>query len=133
MSDIEIDYLVCKLRNLDLNRVRISRHLENKDITVDLTLIKAILKKPNLDKLILEYNETPNSNGVDKRILIRDDDIFNVTYNKNTEFEILKESNICFVISMVSFRIITLYYNFAEDRHDTLNLDRYDESIEIVK
>lgn len=68
---------------------------------------------------IIEYNTT----DTDKRVLLRS------TQTISHEGKLVNQ---CIVVSLKTFRVVTSFLNYAEDNHTTINLDRYDESLEVV-
>lgn len=77
MSEDEKNYLVKKLKEIRYYKIRISKHLMEKDsnlLTFNKQDVINVLKSQKLKSLIIEYNETPLDNGeVDYRVLLRDD------------------------------------------------------------
>lgn len=41
--------------------------------------------------------------------------------------------NICVVVSLITYKIITVYDNDITDNHPTIDWDNYDENIDIIK
>lgn len=134
MTENELDYLYLALKKIDLDKLHISYHLQNKtEVKYDIEDVKKMLLDEQLRDYIIEYNETPLKNKVDKRILIRSNDTKLVKYKREdgTTFKAL--SNLCVVLSIIDNRIITCYWNIHNDRHDTINWWRYDRELEIIK
>lgn len=133
MNEKELIFLFKELKKIRFENIWLSKHIKEKNITVSIDMIYKTLEKDNLKELIIEYNETPTYNRVERRVLLRDDSLINVKYTKedNTTFE--KESNLCFVICLDNSKVITVYYNLAEDMHDTLIDKRYNANLKIIK
>lgn len=74
-----------------------------------------------LNGQVIEYNEI---NG-DKRILVRS----NVGHVHNHIDNIVVQ---CVVVSLISGKVVTAYLNTTNDRHKTLDLRRYDETLKVV-
>lgn len=119
-TDIELDYLALLVRSI--GNIKLSNHAKKKEITVKLNDIKKILKSSDIKKQIIEYNRTNN----DKRVLIRSKEKYETKVNGNTVY-----CNICFVLSLVTKTIITVYYNDTKDNHNTINLNRYNKNLKI--
>lgn len=96
-------------------------------------MISHVLKKDNLMDLIIEYNETPTYNRLERRVLLRDNDIMKVKYTKEDNSNFEKESNLCFVICLDNSKVVTAYYNLVDDNHETLIDERYNENLKIIK
>lgn len=79
-----------------------------------------IIKLLNKDitNLIIEYNKTYLSEDKiwDKRIVIRDNETLQTDKGKQ---------NLCIVLSLTNNKIITAYYNLPNDKHETINMNRY--------
>lgn len=73
-----------------------------------------------LNPVIVEYNETSK----DRRILIRS----KVGHVGKTIDDVVVQ---CLVVSLLSGKIITSYLNKASDRHETLDLRRYNKNLKI--
>ena len=65
-------------------------------------------------------------NNVDKRVVLRSRDIYNVMVGED-----IIECNLCFVISILKGEVITAYYNNINDSHDTINWNRYNKDLKI--
>lgn len=67
---------------------------------------------------IIEYNRTPNKHlgVIEKRVVVRD---------TNTRLVDEHEVNVCYVISLTTNRLVTSYLNRADDKHKTINMNRY--------
>lgn len=110
-----------------VKRVKLSNHLKHKDIAIDKNIITQVLKTGAYS--IIEYNERTYTNGTSKRALIR---------VKESQDVLLKDKgltpcNLCFVIDIHTGVIVTAYYNEVDDNHSTINYNRYDEDLKIVK
>lgn len=133
MNNKELLFLENLIKNLNLNDIYLSYHAKNNGITAPIEMIKDVLSKKNIQDLIIEYNETPTRDGLERRILIRNDELINVCYNVGSVREFSQLSNLCFVVCIDNCKIVTTYYNIAKDSHDTLDLKRYDASLKILK
>lgn len=72
----------------------------------------------DITNLIIEYNKTYLSEDKiwDKRIVIRDNETLQTDKGKQ---------NLCIVLSLTNNKIITAYYNLPNDKHETINMNRY--------
>lgn len=122
-------YLREQIKNLP--NIKFTKHALNNDVDVTIEQIKNTIKEYNY---IIEYNEAINQNGkVDRRVLMRSSTIYNVDF-KRVDGSIVKgNANLCFVISIVTGRIITTYYNYIRDNHETIDYRRYDKNLKIIK
>lgn len=130
MTNGEKEYIINKLNQYSISNICLSNHvIENKNREFSMSDIYSILKKDELIDLIIEYN----TNGKDRRILIRDNSIHTVDFLDSKGNFICKENaNLCFVISINSGRIITVYWNIHGDNHDTIDWRRYDAQLKII-
>lgn len=133
MTSMEKIYLENELKKIDINRIYLSRHIQEKlSTSFNVDDIKNILKTKKLSSLVIEYNETPSFERIEKRILIRDDIAQKIIFVRidGSSFECY--ANLCFVISTEG-RIITVYWNKTNDNHFSINWDRYDANLKIIK
>ena len=129
MNKFELRYLRNKIENLP--NIYFTNHALTNGVDVTIEQIKNTINGYNF---IIEYNETINQNGkVDRRVLMRSSTIYNVDF-KRVDGSIVKgNANLCFVISIVTGRIITTYYNYIRDNHETIDYRRYDKNLKIIK
>ena len=66
---------------------------------------------------LVEVNQTDNK----LRLLLRDPSAIFV--DLNNEFS---KANLCIVLQLDDFSVVTAYYNYANDNHYNINRDRYD-------
>lgn len=133
MTDKELQFLLSELRKIKLENIWLSNHIKEKNVTISLDMIIKTIQKDDLLDLIIEYNETPTRNRIERRVLIRSNDIVKVSYVKEDKTTFEKDSNLCFVVCLDNSKIVTAYYNLANDMHDTLMDERYNERLKIIK
>ena len=126
-SENEYTYLENSLKNIDLSSITVSRHLKSKDIKFDIEDIYDSLKSTHLNEMIIEYNQTPKGNLLDKRVLIRSIAAYDVFINGKKE-----KCNLCFVISILTHELVTVYYNLADDKHTSIDMRRYNRNLKII-
>ena len=117
------------------------KYIKDKSI-IDKHTFAKLLKRENIDDLIFEYNQKKDAKGniYSRRIVIRDTYISNVRFKEssfNNQFKngwIEGGCNLCCSIEIndllqhkenPKIKIITSYYNLANDNHNTLDFDRY--------
>lgn len=128
-SEKEVQYLKSKVKKLK-NNVYFSKHELNNGNDTTLQQIKNNI---NNDMNIIEYNVTYyDEDKVDIRVVVRGNEIYSVNFKKSNGHIINKEANLCFVISIISGKIITTYYNKVKDNHETIDLRRYCEFLKII-
>lgn len=127
MTIEEKEFLKNKLYNLDKESIYVSKHLANKFIGYSLDIVKELPFKDNVMDLIIEFNSTPMNNYIDKRVLLRTNEIFDVYING--EFE---ECNLCVVYSIINSKVVTVYWNRFTDNHATVDMRRYNKDLEII-
>ena len=129
MNKFELRYLRNKVENLD--NIYFSKHALTNGVDVTIEQIKNTINGYNF---IIEYNETTNQNGkVDRRVLMRSSTIYNVDFKRADGSIVKGNANLCFVISIITGKIITTYYNYIRDNHDTIDYRRYDKNLKIIK
>ena len=69
MTNEELSFLEHHLKQI--NQLNYSYHVLNKQISFDKADIENMLKHENLKSFIVEYNETPTKDGMDRRVLLR--------------------------------------------------------------
>jgi hypothetical protein len=126
MSKEELMFLQDRLHSLNINDIEVSDHLQNKFIDKGIEL-KQIPFIDNLIPLIIEYNETPTRGFLDRRVLIRTTEKYIVNIKGKN-----KICNLCVVYSIVSGKVVTAYYNEANDNHDSINMNRYNKNLKVI-
>ena len=122
-------YLREQIKNLP--NIRFTQHALNNGVDVTIEQIKNTIKEYNY---IIEYNETTNVNGkIDRRVLVRSSRVYKVDFHKTDGSVIKGNANLCFVISIDTGDIITTYYNFINDEHETIDMRRYNKTLKIIK
>lgn len=122
-------------QSMPIETMRISRHARNKDdVSFNPWHMKEILEKKNLEDLIVEFNKKFHREGFTQRILIRDDEAELVEIvDKRTGRREEVMANLCFVIDLSTWTLITTYWNKAEDNHRTMNWAYYNANLMIDK
>ena len=126
MSKEELAFLKNQIQNI--KDIKPSWHLENKtSIKYKMEDIFKVVNDLDLENRIIEFNTTPSRRTLDKRVLLRSKEVYSVDINgKQTN------CNLCFVISIKSHELITVYYNEYNDFHNTIDWKRYDENLKII-
>ena len=121
MTFDEVDYLTNMLNSLD--------HLDFTDYSYDRLEKFGMSEGYFMDmihefvhSMVIEYNT--GKYGKDKRVLVRDT---RIVYSDEGE-----PLNVCFVVSIPKSTIITIYVNDANDHHDTINFNYYNEDLKIM-
>lgn len=115
----------------NLHYIQLSNHVRDKvEVSFSLRHIQELLESSNLENLIIEVNVNfPNVNESvpdDIRILVRDSEaVYTTITNKRTGQVSQIPCNMCFVYSLTSNRLITVYWNPANDNHDSIDWNRY--------
>ena len=81
---------------------------------------KRIARKNHIKNALSKYSiiEFNNTNS-DCRVLIRG--------RKVETLEDLRDYNLCLVISLTRAKIVTVYYNLYDDKHNSINMNRYSD------
>lgn len=115
----------------NLHYIQLSNHVRDKvEVSFSLRHIQELLESSNLENLIIEVNVNfPNDNDTvpdDIRILVRDSEaVYTTLTNKRTGQVSQIPCNMCFVYSLTSNRLVTVYWNPANDNHDSIDWNRY--------
>ena len=115
----------------NLHYIQLSNHVRDKvEVSFSLRHIQELLESNNLENLIIEVNvnfsDDNDSDPEDIRILVRDSEAAYTTItNKRTGQVSQIPCNMCFVYSLTSNRLITVYWNPANDNHDSIDWNRY--------
>ena len=120
----------------NLYYIQLSNHVRDKvEVSFSLRHIQELLESNNLENLIIEVNVNfpnvnfPNDNDSvpdDIRILVRDSEaVYTTMTNKRTGQVSQIPCNMCFVYSLTSNRLVTVYWNPANDNHDSIDWNRY--------
>ena len=127
MDENEKEFLKGKLNNLKQDKLVISQHLEYKFIGYDMSVVSELPFRDNVKDLIIEYNETPMDNFTDRRVLLRSIESYKVNIKGK-----IQNCNICVVYSLVTNRIVTVYWNLVNDNHRSINWNRYSRDLKII-
>lgn len=115
----------------NVHHIQLSNHVRDKvEVSFSLRRIQELLESSNLENLIIEVNVNfPNDTDSvpdDIRILVRDSEaVYTTITNKRTGQVSQIPCNMCFVYSLTSNRLITVYWNPANDNHDSIDWNRY--------
>lgn len=124
----ELLYLENKIRSLDMINLKPSAHLLSKpSISYKLDDIMKTLMDKDVKDMIIEFNSTKKGNNIDKRVLLRSKDEYEVKIDNN-----IVKCNLCFVVSLLNNEIVTVYYNESKDNHNTINWYRYNANLKII-
>lgn len=117
----QLENALNRVQDLWLKRgIKTGFHLQDKIINGETEFSYKRAMETMLNPVIVEYNET----GKDRRILIRS----KVGHVGKTIDDVVVQ---CLVVSLLSGKIITSYLNKASDRHETLDLRRYNKNLKI--
>lgn len=124
-----------ELSILKFSSIKFSRHVEEKVSRGDVDFSKSrlinTLKKGEFN--IIEFNKTVSNRGVDKRVLLRSSFSEKVSYFDKKGNTFTSASNLCFVYSLVKGEVVTAYWNKVTDKHDSLDLRRYSDSLDVIE
>lgn len=115
----------------NIHHIQLSNHVRDKvEVSFSLRRIQELLESSNLENLIIEVNVNfPNDTDSvpdDIRILVRDSEaVYTTITNKRTGQVSQIPCNMCFVYSLTSNRLVTVYWNPANDNHDSIHWNRY--------
>lgn len=115
----------------NIHHIQLSNHVRDKvEVSFSLRRIQELLESSNLENLIIEVNVNfPNDTDSvpdDIRILVRDSEaVYTTITNKRTGQVSQIPCNMCFVYSLTSNRLITVYWNPDNDNHDSIHWNRY--------
>lgn len=114
--------------NVDLNNIQYVPHIQDKinkkELTIDEELIKKTLRNIFINKKfdnIVEINENINSKSP-TRLLLRDYSLTsNIKVTDSDNITRIRPCNLCFSIGIETGKIITAYWNRADDCNKSLN------------
>lgn len=115
----------------NIHHIQLSNHVRDKvEVSFSLRRIQELLESNNLENLIIEVNvnfsNVNDSVSDDIRILVRDSEaVYTTITNKRTGQISQIPCNMCFVYSLTSNRLVTVYWNPANDNHDSIDWNRY--------
>lgn len=132
MNEIEKEYLANAIASIS-SKIRFSKHFISSEVKCEKEHVAQLLNCKNLLSLIVEYNETNNGSYVDRRVLVRDGVPKEVTFFSNASEPFIAPANLCVVVSIVTGRIITAYWNLKDDDHKTIDWKRYDANLKVIK
>jgi hypothetical protein len=133
MNKEEINFLLGKIDNIEIENLKLSKHLLDKNLTFNFIEIKKVLKLKEFE--IVEYNETEffNDGSIDKRVLLKSKEVYPVKFCDEIHgISFITKSKMCFVVSLKLNKIVTLYWR-TENTKEKLNWNRYYEDLQIIK
>ena len=134
MTEEEVAYLKKQIRLFPHWKAKKSKHLKRKMVSLDLIEVEDMLLDRKAERFIVEYNETVLDSGeIDRRLLLRSDKPRMVKFKTRKKKVIEAEANLCIVISLDRFEIVTAYWNKVEDAHKTIQWSRYNNQLAIAK
>jgi len=125
MSFIELNNIVNFFKNETVKHdITLSNHLKEKIMNNEVVLNTAMLANifDNLNQSIIEYNITDDKPRLLLRSLAQENILIDNKY---------QDTNLCVVIDLFNFRIITAYHNLANDYHTEIDYSRYDENMKV--
>ena len=108
------------ISTIDAKQVNITNHAKNHIPFLSRSIIAQTIAAFD----VIEFNITNES----PRVLIRSKKQLNIIAEQGYE-----RANVCIVISISDMSVVTAYLNCIGDSHDTLDMNRYDSTIDIVK
>lgn len=122
MTKYEINLLREKLLSLKLSKTKISKHLIQKMESKDMTFTSKHFVSMMKDFNIIEFNRTRGQG----RVLIRGN-----KSEKVMEKSIIVNANLCIVFNLTDNEIVTAYWNYSGDNHQSIDMNRYNEKLKI--
>lgn len=125
MSFIELNNIVNFFKNETIKHdITLSNHLKEKIMNNEVVLNTPMLANifDNVNQSIIEYNVTNDKPRLLLRSLAQENILIDNQY---------QNTNLCIVIDLLNFSIITAYHNLANDYHSEIDYDRYDENMKI--
>lgn len=125
MSFIELNNIINFFKNgTTKHDITLSNHLKEKIMNNEVVLNTLMLANifDNLNQSIIEYNVTNDK----PRLLLRSLAQENILIDNQHQ-----NTNLCIVVDLLNFRIITAYHNLVNDFHSEIDYDRYDENMKI--
>jgi hypothetical protein len=134
MTKEEIAYLKKQIMLFPTWKAKMSKHLKRKMVTLNLNDVEDMLLDRKAEDFIVEYNETPlETGGTDRRLLLRSTKSQKVKFKTRNNRMVEAQANLCFVISLDHFEIITAYWNKVTDDHENIDWKRYSQHLTIIK
>lgn len=133
MTTDEVAYLRKEIRYFPHWKVKQSKHLKRKMVSLNLQEVEDMLLDRKAERFIVEYNETVLPTGdTDRRLLLRSDKSRIVRFKTRNKEVVEARANLCIVVSLDRFEIVTAYWNKVEDAHKTIQWHRYNEQLAIA-
>lgn len=132
MSKEEIQYLARRVK-LVSGSYKWTAHSLDSSRMFNMLTVERLLNSPDLEKCIIEYNETPSKKRkgfIEKRVLLRSTFSKEVLLNhKGTSS--LEEANLCISIDIMTGVVVTAYWNKVTDNHKNIDMRRYNKTLRI--
>jgi len=123
-SELEKMLLKLHIDSIPKNEIKIIKHAKNHMDFLNNSIINQVLEKYE----IIEFNVNFKPERTDCRVLIRSVKTLNIKENGT-----VNKANVCIVLDVRTGEVITAYANYKDDNHSNINMNRYDESINIIK
>lgn len=134
MTEEEVDHLKKQIRLFPTWQLKKSKHLKRKMVSLNLDEVEAMLLDRKAERFIIEYNETVLPSGdTDRRLLLRSDKSRMVRFRTRRKKVVERRANLCFVISLNRYELVTAYWNKVDDSHETIQWNRYSDQLAIAK
>lgn len=119
LTQLEIEGLEKRLKDVQSWNIRTHAldRLEEKGINATYQDLTSCIYDATIIEYKIDYNN--RINRCDERVVIRANSVVNYSYNLNV------------VYSLSEKRIVTVWINNINDRHDTLNWDIYSEDMKV--
>lgn len=119
-SDTEFHVLNAFVNGICDSKIQITNHAHNHISFINQSIVQQTLD----DCDIIEFNITHEN----PRLLVRSRKQLNVIIDENLDI-----AHVCMVIDIKNLSVVTSYVNTCSDNHQTLNWDRYDATLDILK
>lgn len=106
--------------SLNAENIRFTHHSREHIPFINHNILKQIIGNCE----VVEFNVTNNR----PRLLLRSNKQLNIIVNDNYEL-----AHVCVVIGIKDNVLVSAYVNCVNDKHETLNMDRYTENLDIIK
>ena len=123
-SDTERILLECCVNNLSNNYITVSEHAKTHIPFLNHHFVRDFVSACD----IIEFNVTKRRDNEQCRVLVRSRKTFPIRNERGVD-----DGNVCLVIDLKSCTVVSSYVNYSTDTHRNLDMNRYDESLNVVE
>lgn len=119
---LKLLHTLVRMHKIHHGNLTTSQHLHHKIARGELTVPRQAIQSAlvGFPSTLIEYNETMTPQGKRHRVLVRTQESYPIVESGRVQ-----RGNLCAVIELESYQVITAYWNEENDNHKDINMSRY--------